>query len=96
MEKQVPSERLQDGAPERLRRAETVLHHRTGTLASRLLMVAMAADMGPVMPVCVGCIYVYTAGRIVLVLEQCMDSHNHQAVLRTAEGKYQELSYWPL
>jgi tRNA G18 (ribose-2'-O)-methylase SpoU len=41
-------------APERLRRAETVLRHRTG--------------------------------RIVLVLEQCMDSHNHQAVLRTAEA----------
>ncbi|RLN14216.1 hypothetical protein BBJ28_00009354 [Nothophytophthora sp. Chile5] len=41
-------------APGRLRRAETVLAHRTS--------------------------------RIVLVLEQCMDSHNHQAVLRTAEG----------
>ncbi|KAG7383798.1 hypothetical protein PHYBOEH_009792 [Phytophthora boehmeriae] len=41
-------------APERLRRAETVLAHRTR--------------------------------RIVLVLEQCMDSHNHQAVLRTAEA----------
>ncbi|OWZ19903.1 RNA methyltransferase [Phytophthora megakarya] len=41
-------------APERLRRAETVLNHRTS--------------------------------RIVLVLEQCMDSHNHQAVLRTAEA----------
>ncbi|GAB9469803.1 hypothetical protein Gpo141_00007070 [Globisporangium polare] len=53
-EEQQPSERLRDGAPERLRRAETVLHHRTG--------------------------------RIVLVLEQCMDSHNHQAVLRTAEA----------
>ncbi|KAE8876619.1 hypothetical protein PF005_g3286 [Phytophthora fragariae] len=44
----------QDEAPERLRRAETVLRHRTS--------------------------------RIVLVLEQCMDSHNHQAVLRTAEA----------
>ncbi|KAG2851908.1 hypothetical protein PC114_g28836, partial [Phytophthora cactorum] len=43
-----------DAAPERLRRAETVLQHRTS--------------------------------RIVLVLEQCMDSHNHQAVLRTAEA----------
>ncbi|EGZ11070.1 hypothetical protein PHYSODRAFT_264669 [Phytophthora sojae] len=41
-------------APEHLRRAETVLRHRTS--------------------------------RIVLVLEQCMDSHNHQAVLRTAEA----------
>ncbi|KAG7379684.1 hypothetical protein PHYPSEUDO_008284 [Phytophthora pseudosyringae] len=41
-------------APERLRRAETVLRRRTS--------------------------------RIVLVLEQCMDSHNHQAVLRTAEA----------
>ena len=41
-------------APERLRRAETVLRHRTS--------------------------------RIILVLEQCMDSHNHQAVLRTAEA----------
>lgn len=41
-------------APVRLRRAETVLQHRTS--------------------------------RIVLVLEQCMDSHNHQAVLRTAEA----------
>ncbi|KAH7468440.1 tRNA (guanosine(18)-2'-O)-methyltransferase [Phytophthora ramorum] len=41
-------------APERLRRAETVLRHRTA--------------------------------RLVLVLEQCMDSHNHQAVLRTAEA----------
>ncbi|KAG6622548.1 RNA methyltransferase, TrmH superfamily protein [Phytophthora cinnamomi] len=41
-------------APERLRRAETVLRHRTS--------------------------------RLVLVLEQCMDSHNHQAVLRTAEA----------
>uniref|UniRef100_A0AAV1UQ48 tRNA/rRNA methyltransferase SpoU type domain-containing protein n=1 Tax=Peronospora matthiolae TaxID=2874970 RepID=A0AAV1UQ48_9STRA len=43
-----------DEAPERLRRAETVLQHRTS--------------------------------RLVLVLEQCMDSHNHQAVLRTAEA----------
>jgi tRNA C32,U32 (ribose-2'-O)-methylase TrmJ len=25
-------------------------------------------------------------GRVILVLEQCMDSHNHQAVLRTAEA----------
>ncbi|KAI9918965.1 hypothetical protein PsorP6_011575 [Peronosclerospora sorghi] len=41
-------------APERLRRAETVLRYRTS--------------------------------RIVLVLEHCMDSHNHQAVLRTAEA----------
>ncbi|DAZ92557.1 TPA: hypothetical protein N0F65_012787, partial [Lagenidium giganteum] len=41
-------------APERLRRAETVLAHRTS--------------------------------RLLLVLEQCMDSHNHQAVLRTAEA----------
>jgi tRNA C32,U32 (ribose-2'-O)-methylase TrmJ len=30
--------------------------------------------------------YLSSAGRIVLVLEQCMDSHNHQAVLRTAEA----------
>ncbi|CAI5741869.1 unnamed protein product [Hyaloperonospora brassicae] len=43
-----------DEAPNRLRRAETVLQYRTS--------------------------------RIVLVLEQCMDSHNHQAVLRTAEA----------
>ncbi|TMW67057.1 hypothetical protein Poli38472_012173 [Pythium oligandrum] len=41
-------------APERLRRAEAVIQHRTS--------------------------------RLVLVLEQCMDSHNHQAVLRTAEA----------
>ncbi|RLN93598.1 hypothetical protein BBJ28_00015855 [Nothophytophthora sp. Chile5] len=48
-----PANELKE-APERLRRAEMVLAHRTS--------------------------------RIVLVLEQCMDSHNHQAVLRTAEA----------
>jgi len=29
----------------------------------------------------------YALGRLLLVLEQCIDSHNHQAVLRTAEGR---------
>ncbi|RLN53495.1 hypothetical protein BBJ29_008003 [Phytophthora kernoviae] len=51
---QTSEDEVAQDAPERLRRAETVLAHRTS--------------------------------RIVLVLEQCIDSHNHQAVLRTAEA----------
>lgn len=69
-----------DEAPERLRRAEAVLGYRTGTQ----VLIRMCEEGSHR----VGCCYLHMIGRLILVLEQCMDSHNHQAVLRTAEGTF--------